>query len=262
VAKAIRRSRSRSITWRAGILLWSIVLTLPALLVASPAQAASNVIYCYINAQNPHASTHVRGTVNAVGTVSCSAGVDYILTTVTLVRDGQYVSPSGSCTSRFGDSSASCNAAEECRSGSTYFSRVSVSAFKSGYQTVVNGSPAWSNQVVVNCWALDPGVNMPVGASLASPNLAYRFYMQGDGNLVEYGPRGAVWASCTQRWPGSIASMQTDGNFVVYGPGHIARWATGTSAPGSGLEVQDDGNIVIYAPGHVAVWASAQHRVC
>jgi hypothetical protein len=228
---------------------------------ASPAKAA--VIYCNIYADDVHASSHVLGTVNAVGRTNCSAGVDYIIMTVSLVRNGQYVTQSGgSWTSRFGSSSLSCNASEECRSGSPYFSRVAVSAFKSGYQTVVNGSPAWSRTRQPYCWQLGPGVNMPVGGSLYSPGLAYKLVMQEDGNLVQYGPRGAMWASCTNRWPGSIATLQPDGNFVVYGPGHIARWASGTYWPGSVLQMQDDGNIVIYAPGHIAVWASAQHKVC
>ena len=41
--------------------------------------------------------------------------------------------------------------------------------------------------------------------------------MQGDGNLVEYGPGGQVmWNAGTNGNPGAYAIMQGDGNLVVY----------------------------------------------
>ena len=43
--------------------------------------------------------------------------------------------------------------------------------------------------------------------------------MQGDGNLVDYGPGGQViWNPVTYGNPGAYAIMQADGNLVVYSP--------------------------------------------
>jgi hypothetical protein len=46
-----------------------------------------------------------------------------------------------------------------------------------------------------------------------------------------------------------VLSMQGDGNLVLYGPGHTARWSSRTNGiPGAYLVMQTDGNLVIYAP--------------
>ena len=53
--------------------------------------------------------------------------------------------------------------------------------------------------------------------------------MQGDGNLVEYGPGGQVmWNAGDQRPPGDYATMQGDGNLVVYSSAGTASWNSGT----------------------------------
>ncbi len=89
------------------------------------------------------------------------------------------------------------------------------------------------------------GQKLVGGQSLVSPGGAVRLVMQGDGNLVLYGPRGALWASNTAGL-GSLAVLQSDGNFVVYGP-RGAAWASGTRGSDQ-LDVQGDGNLVIYGP--------------
>ena len=55
-----------------------------------------------------------------------------------------------------------------------------------------------------------------------------RMVMQGDGNLVLYGPNySVVWMSGTNGHPGAHLVMQNDGNLVIYdGPTGI--WSTGT----------------------------------
>lgn len=83
------------------------------------------------------------------------------------------------------------------------------------------------------------------GQGLWSPNGQYVLTMQGDGNLVLYGPTGALWASNTSG-SANRAVMQGDGNFVVYA-GSQAVWSSGTDGRRrSFLSVRDDGNVVIY----------------
>ena len=49
--------------------------------------------------------------------------------------------------------------------------------------------------------------------------------MQGDGNLVEYGPGGQVmWNAGTWGNPAPDAIMQGDGNLVVYSSAGKALW--------------------------------------
>lgn len=89
----------------------------------------------------------------------------------------------------------------------------------------------------------------------------YKYFlnMQGtDGNLVLYGPSGALWATYTQGNPRAYAVMQgPDGNFVVYRQGGIAIWNSQTQGnPNAYLAMQGDGNVVIYRQGGVAIWAS------
>jgi hypothetical protein len=55
-------------------------------------------------------------------------------------------------------------------------------------------------------------------AALVSWDGSHRAVMQDDGNLVVYGPTGAIWSSTTNGYRGSYAVMQGDGNFVIYQP--------------------------------------------
>jgi surface antigen len=92
-----------------------------------------------------------------------------------------------------------------------------------------------------------------------STNGLYVLRMQSDGNLVSYGPLGALWSSRTAGSTGARAVMQSDGNLVLY-VGSTAIWTTGTAGyGGSYLSVQDDGNIVSYWPNG-PTWASSWHR--
>jgi NlpC/P60 family len=99
---------------------------------------------------------------------------------------------------------------------------------------------------------LTAGQTLTAGSSLVSPNGAFSLQMQTDGNLVEYGPGGAMWSSNT---PGSGGSnrlvMQTDGNLVMYTASGGVPFATGEVGSGSAdyLAVQNDGNVVQYGSG-------------
>jgi hypothetical protein len=77
---------------------------------------------------------------------------------------------------------------------------------------------------------------------------------RGDGNLVQYGPAGPLWA--TGRLGGSRAVLQGDGNLVVYRADGSVAWASNTAGSRADrLVSQSDGNLVLYA-GSRPVWAS------
>jgi hypothetical protein len=94
------------------------------------------------------------------------------------------------------------------------------------------------------------------GQTLTSPNGAFRLEMQSDGNLVIYGPGGAVLRSWGQHGGRTTFNMQTDGNLVLYNNGRPA-WAADTNGRGGNGRVvmQDDGNLVLYFGGAPA-WSS------
>jgi hypothetical protein len=76
--------------------------------------------------------------------------------------------------------------------------------------------------------------------------------MQTDGNLVEYGPAGAMWSSNTVGSGGSNRLiMQSDGNLVMYTAANAVPFATGEVGSGNAdyVAVQNDGNVVQYGSG-------------
>lgn len=134
---------------------------------------------------------------------------------------------------------------------------VAVTGAKTGYasKTVTSavvgiGSPS----------DLRNGEVLTANEYLRSPNGAYTLLMQSDGNFVEYGPSGALWATGTSGTGSDHVVMQSDGNLVVYSPSS-AHWGSGTDGYGAGvsLAVQDDANVVLYRNGS-AVWDKAVVR--
>ncbi|HEV2087152.1 MAG TPA: tyrosinase family protein [Cryptosporangiaceae bacterium] len=106
------------------------------------------------------------------------------------------------------------------------------------------------------------GEVLPPGQSIRSANGRYRLTYQTDGNLVLYGPSGALWSSRTAGQPAGMCIMQTDGNLALYRPGGQRTWASGTgNNPGSRVVCQDDGNTVIYNAKSAAVWATNTRQV-
>jgi surface antigen len=93
---------------------------------------------------------------------------------------------------------------------------------------------------------------------LTSTDGRHVLILQGDGNLVLYGPGyHALWSTATAGRPVHSLLMQSDGNLVLYGTGSQgALWASGTAGHGSStLRLQDDGNAVLYASGG-ATWST------
>jgi pimeloyl-ACP methyl ester carboxylesterase len=102
---------------------------------------------------------------------------------------------------------------------------------------------------------LTAGERLYPDTEIRSPGGAYALRYQSDGNLVLYGPDGAVWASDTAGQGGLHCEMQPDGNFVIYHASGADPWESGTAGlPGAELRVQDDGYIVIYDAGQNVPW--------
>jgi hypothetical protein len=101
---------------------------------------------------------------------------------------------------------------------------------------------------------------MREGSYLKSGDGRWMMVIQGDGNLVIYGPRGAIWASNTdgRGVPQFMLAMQSDGNLVIYGK-NGATWASNTNGRGRSpftLVMQNDANLVIYDSTGKPTWAS------
>lgn len=79
-------------------------------------------------------------------------------------------------------------------------------------------------------------------------NGSQKLVLQGDGNLVLYRDRTAVWATGAR---GDTLTVQADGNLVLTRSGRPV-WASHTSGLPTHLALQGDGNLVLYG----ALWAS------
>lgn len=138
---------------------------------------------------------------------------------------------------------------------------------------VVNGSAGSVLQIVNNkllykqgsstiwetAWNLQPANPYMVsnqllhrGQRIWSADGSHSLVLQDDGNLVQYGQRGAVWASNTQS--GFYLAQQDDGNLVLYNEAGNAVWASHRSGSNVTTYVQNDGNIVSYGP-RGPIWA-------
>lgn len=118
---------------------------------------------------------------------------------------------------------------------------------RTGYDENING-PAVSYFKVKDrdSSVLSSGQTMYKGDQIKSPDGSYRFAYQTDGNVVLYGPSGAVWNNGKAGVASNKLVMQTDGNLVLYN-NSTAVWHTVTGGNGSSyLEVQNDGNAVVY----------------
>lgn len=81
--------------------------------------------------------------------------------------------------------------------------------------------------------------------------------MQTDGNLVVYGPTGAVWSTAQLVGNGARAVMQSDGNLVVYTAAGAAAWSSSTAlSHDDHLVMQSDGNLVVYDSSGRPMWSS------
>jgi len=124
-----------------------------------------------------------------------------------------------------------------------------------GHQTPPKPTPTPGH--ATGCGVIHEGDGLVAGESLLSCDGRFELAMQDDGNLVWYGPHGALWATGTNGKGGHVAVVQSDGNFVEYNADSGALWASNTDGHGGDhLALQDDGNLVVYTSSGVAIWAS------
>ncbi|WP_410625912.1 NlpC/P60 family protein [Amycolatopsis sp. cmx-8-4] len=98
--------------------------------------------------------------------------------------------------------------------------------------------------------------NLASGDWPQSANGTYRLSMQTDGNLVLYGPQGALWATYTNGNPSAYLANQGDGNLVIYRSDRSVAWASRSRSTGGGtLVMQNDGNVVA-AGGAGPFWST------
>lgn len=112
-----------------------------------------------------------------------------------------------------------------------------------------------TSSAVANTDRLNTNEQLNSGERLVSSDGRYAMVMQGDGNLVIYGPSGPTWSSNTVGSGGTKVIMQGDGNLVIYTASGTPVFATGTRGSNAALVMQNDSNLVIYASSG-AVWAS------
>lgn len=126
--------------------------------------------------------------------------------------------------------------------------------------TLLNQLPD-QNGKWATCGSPSLGVNQFLfrGSYLRSSNGLYFLQLQrSDGNLVLYGPSGALWANSRSS---DYLIMQGDNNLVSYGYGVGATWATGTGGTGANtLVVTNDGNLDLISGG-VRIWDSYHGRL-
>jgi hypothetical protein len=108
------------------------------------------------------------------------------------------------------------------------------------------------------CGRIESGNILVPGESRWSCNGRFTLAHQADGNVVLYGvfdgQLAPLWASNTSGQQSTSLIMQRDGNLVQYGPTG-ALFATGTwGNPGAFALVHDDGDLGIYSADYRLLW--------
>ncbi|MFD0532324.1 hypothetical protein ACFQ1I_46420 [Kitasatospora arboriphila] len=122
-----------------------------------------------------------------------------------------------------------------------------------------------------------PNTTMFQNQYTVSADGRFGLIMQGDGNLVLYGPspcgafqpnicRGPYdyWSTNTGGQPGNRVVLQTDGNLVVYRPNNSVAWASNTGGSGvTQLSLTNKGSLSLKRPdGSVAKWLFSGLDIC
>jgi len=126
-----------------------------------------------------------------------------------------------------------------------------------GYDEGVNG-PAVSYMTIDqrSTSVLPNGSQMVRGDAIWSTDGRFKFIYQTDGNVVLYGPNGAIWSNGKTNVASTRLVMQSDGNLVLYNNSTVV-WATGTNGGNtSRLFIQNDGNALILTDSS-ATWATS-----
>jgi hypothetical protein len=112
------------------------------------------------------------------------------------------------------------------------------------YQSSTGGHMVYS---AFGAGTLTSAQTLTTNQYLTSVDKRYTLLLQGDSNLVLYGPGYHVlWHASTGGTGANRLVMQSDGNLVLY---NASSWVWQSYSGGAGpshLDVQDDGNLVIY----------------
>ncbi|GAA3946285.1 hypothetical protein [Allohahella marinimesophila] len=106
---------------------------------------------------------------------------------------------------------------------------------------------------------LNVGERLTSDEYLSSDNGKYRFYLQGDGNLVlrDWATRESLWSSGTHGKGGVRLSLQSDGNLVLRTAQGSAVWSSRTSRTnGERFVMQDDAALVLYSGNGESLWST------
>ena len=117
-----------------------------------------------------------------------------------------------------------------------------------------------SSQILVSVSAPPPATSVLASGEILyanqyriSPNNAYYLIYQTDGNLVLYGPSGAIIATMTFGSPGGTY-MNPSGNLEVYNAGPVLVWQSGTAGNnGAQVRVLDTGRVALVRPDGVVI---------
>ncbi len=123
------------------------------------------------------------------------------------------------------------------------------------------GRAVWWSGTVCNAadsteFGDDRNPRLGPGHFMQSADRRYKLIMQADGNLVLYGPKGAMWHTRTNGKSGAALVQQAyDGNLVLYSTAGRPLWSLPKpiyphieSEPwiNTYLRLQNDGNLVLY----------------
>ena len=103
-----------------------------------------------------------------------------------------------------------------------------------------------------------PGDIIRAHADIYSQNGVFRLIVQGDGNVVIYGPNGVVWATGTSASGAYLTLQSNDGNLVLYDGNGAFQWGAGElTCCNVYVMFWNDGNLVKYTtPDMVYLWQS------
>ena len=202
--------------------------------------AAADVITCQVKAHHPHRSGHVKGTVNAVVTTRCTKPVTRIVGTMSLYRNGSFVSNGDGSTT--GSPDMDMNGATPCFSGAYHsFGGVSVT-FPPGYEPPFDDTWVTSPTVPISCnttnkywvdtFANAPGSSSPGGARTGTLNAGTNYvYCKVWGPKVQVGGDYNHWWLLTDLDVGSPWRNQ----FVsAY---YLARWGNDVAKDNRGVVI-------------------------
>ena len=126
-------------------------------------------------------------------------------------------------------------------------------------ESVQPGLSSLASEAPTSTNSLQSNKQLVLNQYITSTNGTYRFYLQGDGNLVVRNLQSAttVWTANTINKGAVRLTMQSDGNLVLYTSANVAVWSSGTSGKGASyLIMQNDGNLVLASSGGATVWAT------